>query len=552
MEEKNIQQQKFIYICDFAPSGTHYKDKIDIDVLQSAEFDSSEARRRPSDTQFRWIHISVNDINVVEAQSLPDTWLQKLRPTSSIPKDIIHATELQNEGDSIAQPAFTLFLPFLNWEAFRNIRDQKLGTSHKLTTACHPRRTLDQFFYSGLRNTKYRDAGQTVSKWTGAHPGVNGRTKAADDSYVVMVGQLWVWVLEDAILISCFPSHDFQFLGDPDGTQYIDVMNSTMLDIGKCQDLFDLTALLVMHSVTKIFAEENGKFADLIAIYRWAIANKAARQTENFEAFSRRQASRNSDEIAAEGIDELNLTLEVADILDELNMLLLLLEKQADVLASMRGKLYRFKPMAPSKERGRHTTVIKQSNLGQIHVSNSGNIRSTLALEDVNASDLRVFNEEGILSGFRAIGGNTGILLQEAEQTLKVEKGNLNRLRTDATRTHEMLIGLLDLEQKTASLTEARATTKQGKAVMLFTIVTIIFLPLSFFTSYFGQNVSDITRDDNNPKAIELWRIAGPISVVVILFALLVAYFIMFPCKKARKEFERIIHHQKHCNAGPH
>lgn len=38
------------------------------------------------------------------------------------------------------------------------------------------------------------------------------------------------------------------------------------------------------------------------------------------------------------------------------------------------------------------------------------------------------------------------------------------------------LLDLLDLEQKTASLREARASTKQGQAVMLFTIVTVIFV----------------------------------------------------------------------------
>jgi hypothetical protein len=85
------------------------------------------------------------------------------------------------------------------------------------------------------------------------------------------------------------------------------------------------------------------------------------------------------------------------------------------------------------------------------------------------------------------------------------------------------------LQQKAASLTEARVATTQGKAVMLFTIVTIIFvsrpipytplqatlandhtqLPLSFFTSYFGQNVSELTGDDKNPSSTELWKIAG-------------------------------------------
>jgi len=71
-------------------------------------------------------------------------------------------------------------------------------------------------------------------------------------------------------------------------------------------------------------------------------------------------------------------------------------------------------------------------------------------------------------------------------------------------------------------------TTKQGQAIMLFTIVTIIFvralypphpaevpqsdifkLPLSFFTSYFGQNVRELTADEKNPRSNSLWRIAG-------------------------------------------
>jgi hypothetical protein len=46
----------------------------------------------------------------------------------------------------------------------------------------------------------------------------------------------------------------------------------------------------------------------------------------------------------------------------------------------------------------------------------------------------------------------------------------------DAVLTATKLLDLLDLKSKTASLAEARSTTKQGQAVMLFTIVTIIFV----------------------------------------------------------------------------
>ena len=65
---------------------------------------------------------------------------------------------------------------------------------------------------------------------------------------------------------------------------------------------------------------------------------------------------------------------------------------------------------------------------------------------------------------------------------------------------------------------------------MLFTIITVIFvsvhpgnlknktsdvaiqLPLSFFTSYFGQNVREITGDDKNHSTWDLWRVASTLS----------------------------------------
>lgn len=59
------------------------------------------------------------------------------------------------------------------------------------------RRTLDEFYYSGLRETASRNAGQTVSKWTGKGVPENGRDQAAEDSRVILVDQLWIWVLDD-------------------------------------------------------------------------------------------------------------------------------------------------------------------------------------------------------------------------------------------------------------------------------------------------------------------------------------------------------------------
>ncbi|KAF2489673.1 hypothetical protein BU16DRAFT_544052 [Lophium mytilinum] len=61
-----------------------------------------------------------------------------------------------------------------------------------------------------------------------------------------------------------------------------------------------------------------------------------------------------------------------------------------------------------------------------------------------------------------------------------------------------------------------------GKAILVFTLVTIIFLPLSFVTSYLGMNTADI-RDMENKQSL-FWEIALPLTAVTVGSILLVAY----------------------------
>ncbi|KAI5796582.1 hypothetical protein EDC01DRAFT_651951 [Geopyxis carbonaria] len=68
----------------------------------------------------------------------------------------------------------------------------------------------------------------------------------------------------------------------------------------------------------------------------------------------------------------------------------------------------------------------------------------------------------------------------------------------------------------------SRQTQEQGKSVLVFTIITTIFLPMSFFTSYFGMNTPDIR--ETTTKQSGFWVICGPISAFVIIMALLVAF----------------------------
>lgn len=61
-----------------------------------------------------------------------------------------------------------------------------------------------------------------------------------------------------------------------------------------------------------------------------------------------------------------------------------------------------------------------------------------------------------------------------------------------------------------------------GKAILVFTVVTIIFLPLSFVTSFLGMNTSDI-RNQTSGQGL-FWTIAIPLAVFVTLIALGLAF----------------------------
>lgn len=69
---------------------------------------------------------------------------------------------------------------------------------------------------------------------------------------------------------------------------------------------------------------------------------------------------------------------------------------------------------------------------------------------------------------------------------------------------------------------QAEDSARQGRILLLFTIVTIIFLPMGFLASWFGMNIKD-----PNAGNLPLYQIAAiifPISIAIALFALVFAF----------------------------
>ncbi|KAJ5020311.1 hypothetical protein PSV08DRAFT_223167 [Bipolaris maydis] len=81
-----------------------------------------------------------------------------------------------------------------------------------------------------------------------------------------------------------------------------------------------------------------------------------------------------------------------------------------------------------------------------------------------------------------------------------------------------------DLEKATKALRHNIEITEEGdsKAILIFTLVTIIFLPLSFVASVFGMNTSDI-RDMDSDQTL-FWAIALPVTITIGTISLIAAY----------------------------
>ncbi|OAL53516.1 hypothetical protein IQ07DRAFT_640571 [Pyrenochaeta sp. DS3sAY3a] len=585
---------------------------------------------------FRWIHVPVNNLAWVKV-SLPgciyestndksgvfqhifkkcnvkpnrELWSRKIRPT--LTKKIrtpLHARHMDPSCDGTKElgPQLVLFLPYLNWDTFGNYKslravyecyekkrdfnklrkstpreklERALFPELKSESSLHPRRTLDQFYYSSLSDITTRDADQTVSKWTGTDkrtntnstgqpngdaalpsnthraivqggntaarnvPGsagsvasqgdtsvggddspdenggadgdfeVEGRTFAVDDSLLVMVDQLWCWIVDDRTVLSFFPSGTVQYTS----TGFRDLYSSISSKASKCRNVFDFYSLVAKKATNYFFNESDRNFTDLVELYRWVVSKKAASQTMCFQEFQRHYTNGNPSANALDDRTELKLVLEISDIIDELNIMQYLFKQQRDVLQSLIRQLQVHYPSTPRPDRVHDLQTVSISVHDHAVVSfdihrqadNSFEIESTTA----------------IANGIDGIARDHVISTDEKLLSLQAE---IAAIISDADEVRNMLLSLLDLKSKTAGLLEARSSTNQGRAVMVFTIVTIIFLPLSFFTSYFGQNVSEITGDPKNPTSWHLWRIATPITIVVVAVAFFMALYIRKP-----------------------
>ncbi|KAH7110683.1 hypothetical protein EDB81DRAFT_831460 [Dactylonectria macrodidyma] len=371
----------------------------------------------------------------------------------------------------------TLFMPYLHWDVVAQpgvpisveepgerpaTRYQKLLAAYRDNDhPLHVRRTLDQYFYHTLQNTRSRDMDQVISRFQREH--------ALKPSILTMVDQLWLWVVNKTILgnksrtiITCFPQVTTKSdrIDVPDCGGFADVLAAITLNLRKqTSQRWDLDELipLIMGTCSRsymdpsshlLFGETIVRFSD---VYESTIKAAMDQEAEIFQQFS--ESTNRSDLVDI--TREVSLLREMKDVVDELNIM-------------------------------------------------SGLFRDQLGVYNQDLSQGRIF-----------------------DHSKRFSEASLNKIQSMiplARKVTDDLQILVDLKQKHSTMMDARATARQGKTLMVFTVVTIVFLPLSFMAAFFAINITQFRRDEGDTLDLAyvsqiMFPISAAITAILIYFA---------------------------------
>lgn len=399
-------------------------------------------------------------------------------------------------------------------EAMEYDTDERLVLKHLETAApLHPRRTLDQFYYWTIKDTRIRDRDQVVYRATA--PIRDDRHRNCTDkncdqcnsnlkkiARLVMVDQLWLFILDRNTIITSFPRRWGRNKPDPSAVQKRIRMQLETARENDIQSVFDLALLIVDQCVRTFFdrvrpddleplvfdsfADATGKIKhkqSLAFNYFWQATHTASKAYNSREMEETVDMHKDFLDINPEG----KLFLEIQDILDELHIIARVKDQQEKVTKAL---IKQMAQIYPEFARAKDTLADPES----FQVVDWTRQRADHLLESMQNQQLEIEN-----------------------------------MRLAAEHTSNALKELLSLKQQQASIVEAREavkqaqeTLKQGRSIMLFTIVTIIFLPLSFFSSIFGMNTLEL--NDSHWTFNEVFSYMFPISIATITVSLLLAF----------------------------
>ncbi|TRX92587.1 hypothetical protein FHL15_006514 [Xylaria flabelliformis] len=339
----------------------------------------------------------------------------------------------------------------------------------------HARRTLDQYYFPTLEDTSMRDRDQVVYRGT-----------KYGSPRVVMVDQLWLWIMNDNDGEETNQTH-------PASTRvYGCALNRKRLalyTISCSRVFFDRTKPLDQRpEVMDLFASAIGQVTEQTTVaYESFWHNLSIESSINPSVDGNISHHRRLD-INPEGV----ILQEAQDIAEELRMMGQVFTDQWKVTKDLRRYL-RY-PEGEGIEQPRELAALEKLIVRLLNQRDSvkQHFQETSVEKAHNPASQTAIN-------LQSAAYEAEVLLENIED----RRAEIQDLESSALRICQQLEGLLSLKQQQASIVEAKAALlradesyKQGRAIMAFTLVTIFFLPLGFVATFFGMNNREINGAD--------------------------------------------------------
>ncbi|KAH7145901.1 hypothetical protein B0J13DRAFT_525420 [Dactylonectria estremocensis] len=400
------------------------------------------------------------------------------------------------------------------------------------------RRTLDQYGYPSLRDTRSRDDDQMLYKltkergrmmgeqaWldrhgssssaeTGGSSSKKSKTSHTDgdqsqeeedaednvlNGNVLMVDQLWLWAIDSHTVLSFFPKREGDAIEGP-LYQQADLRDSIFNEVNvdltrQCENALDLAALAALHAVSVLLDRSSHPDLEVFRIFEEAISVLTEKLTSSLKTFRaegfrdkavafepvenkvrliRARHKAEGQRAEEDNRDNTSALLELRDIEDELQILLHLFERQTKVISAMHSTYAR-------------PELRERTTNGRVFLS-----------EALKRLAEYIHQTQEMIQRVRNTRNDYDKLLQMVQRQAQVDEVRLSRLHADLA-------------------------SAQSRSVMIFTTFTVIFLPLTFFTGLFGMNTREWGGENNLPlKTIGI--ISLPSSMFLVAASLFVAW----------------------------
>ncbi|KAF5674608.1 putative G alpha chain [Fusarium denticulatum] len=386
----------------------------------------------------------------------------------------------------------------------KDIEDlQKQSGSHRWVTTAHEPMTLDQYYYPTLIDTDWRDKDQVLSKYLtwkseklnkkpsqeqgqGTTTGSTEKDVEQKSSRILMVDQIWMWIIDESMELGRVPCWNHADISPetiitastettPLDERSRDSLLRTVLDrmiYDEGQDTFDHPKSahsmmeLTLGVATGFFDRKfvplptklNVMFKTPLEVFREYLRHAADREVYLYQVFLR----------------ELNKT-----------------DRQRKKNESHVNSVIKSLPFHPYSS-----------------LSNPRSISPEAALLSIT----RDIHDE--LHMLKSLAEDQELVWKQAFENRQYFQYHHPYIPTNVKKDIEdMLVELtlvqvntlLDLRQKQATITQANDTAKQSNTIFVFTIITIVFLPLSFLSSLFALDVASFPHESGDLKYQGWW-----------------------------------------------